>query len=75
VCTHFLAARSALEERDEDALGEEDTRAQVGDGMPTRTGPWPGMPVMDMRPPILRDLIDAGRSRYGPSCPKPEMLP
>ena len=21
-------------------------------GMPTRTGPWPGMPVIDIRPPI-----------------------
>ncbi len=30
-------------------------------GMPTRTGPWPGRPVIDIRPPMpLRDLVHAG---------------
>ena len=45
-------------------------------GMPTRTGPWPGMPVIDMRPPMPWAIWSTpGRSRYGPLWPKPEMLP
>ncbi len=42
---------------------------------PTRTGPWPGRPVMDMRPLMPCAIWSKpGRSRYGPSWPKPEML-
>ena len=34
--------------------------------MPTRTGPWPGRPVIDINPPkTLRDLIDAGTGGVG----------
>ena len=48
-----LAGCLALEQRDQDALGQ---RTAAGErsaiGMPTRTGPWPGRPVIDMSPPM-----------------------
>jgi len=45
-------------------------------GMPTRTGPWPGIPVMLINPPMPWAIWSTpGRSRYGPLWPKPEMLP
>ena len=45
-------------------------------GMPTRTGPWPGSPVIDISPPMPCAIwSNPGRSRYGPSWPKPEIEP
>ncbi|CFO07244.1 Uncharacterised protein [Bordetella pertussis] len=42
---------------------------------PARTGPWPGSPVTDIRPPMPCAIWSKpGRPAYGPLCPKPEML-
>ena len=44
-------------------------------GTPTRTGPWPGRPVIHISPPIPCAIwSNPGRRRYGPSCPNPETL-
>ena len=42
---------------------------------PVRIGPLPGAPVTDIRPLMPCAIWSKpGRSRYGPSWPKPEML-
>ncbi len=44
-------------------------------GMPTRIGPRPFSPVMDISPPIPWAIWSTPpRFAYGPVCPKPEML-
>ena len=53
VCTHFpspVISRSRSATRMPWARKIPEHRSAIG--MPTRTGPWPGMPVMDMRPPM-----------------------
>ena len=41
-------------------------------GMPARVGSPPGMPVIDMPPPIpWATMSKAGRFGFGPVCPKP----
>ena len=43
-------------------------------GMPTRTGPWPGRPVIDISPPMPWAIWSTpGRVASGPVWPKPEM--
>jgi hypothetical protein len=42
--------------------------------MPTRIGPSPGAPVIDISPP-MRDVIEAWTLVIEPSWLKPEMLP
>ena len=43
--------------------------------IPTRSGPWPGIPVTDMSPPMPCAIWSKpGRVAYGPVWPKPEML-
>ena len=41
-------------------------------GMPTRIGPRPGSPVIDISPPMtLRDLVDAGPLAIRPVLAEP----
>ena len=43
-------------------------------GMPTRIGPRPGSPVMDMSPPIPCAIWSTPpRFEYGPVWPNPEI--
>jgi hypothetical protein len=59
-----LAGLLAGEQRDHDAVGAEEAGREVGDRMPTRTGPWPGRPVMDISPPMPCAIWSKpGRSR------------
>ncbi len=77
VCTHFpspVVSRSISATRMPWASRMPEHRSAMG--MPTRTGPCPGMPVMDIRPPMPCAIWSTpGRSRYGPLCPKPEIEP
>ncbi len=47
-----LLRRLAFEQGGENAERAEQSGGQVRDGMPTRTGPWPGRPVIDISPPM-----------------------
>src|SRR3979490_3173545 len=43
-------------------------------GMPTRTGPWPGRPVIDISPPMPWAIwARPGRLAPGPLWPNPEL--
>src|SRR5262249_43400792 len=69
VCTHFPSP--ALDEGDQDALGEENARAQVGDGDADAHGPL----ARDARdgheaPHALRDLADARPVTIRPALPE-----
>src|SRR3970282_2270 len=55
--------------------GAESPAARSQIAAPVRIGPCPGAPVTDMRPLMPCAIWSKpGRSRYGPSWPKPEML-
>ena len=44
-------------------------------GTPTRTGPWPGRPVIHINPAHpLRDLVEPRTQAVRPVLPEPEML-
>ena len=77
VCTHWPSpdtSRSTRAVRIPIARYIPAVRSAIG--TPTRTGPWPGSPVIDMSPPMPWAIWSTpGRSAYGPSWPKPEMLP
>ena len=77
VCTHWPSperSRSNSASRTPCASSIPAVRSEMG--MPTRTGPCPGSPVIDMSPPRPCAIWSTpGRSRYGPACPKPLMLP
>ena len=65
----------ALQQRHQDAHRAEDAGGQIGDRNADAHRALAGQ-AGDRHQPAhaLRDLIEAGRSRYGPSWPKPEML-
>jgi len=70
-----LAGIFPLQQRDENAERGEQPGAQIGKGDAGANGPWPGRPLIDIKPPMpCATWSKPGRPAYGPSWPKPEML-
>ena len=72
-----FAGALAVEQREHDAVGEQQARRGVVDRDADAHRAAAGV-AGDRHEPAhaLRDLVDARRGpRTGPSCPKPEMLP
>ena len=68
-----LARHLALEQRHQDAHARQKMPAdRSATGMPTRTGPWPGRPVIDISPPMPWAIWSKpGAVAVRPALPEP----